>query len=365
MKTEFNALTLDSIRYSLVWEDSETLFHALNINENDEVLIITSAGCNVLNALLKNPKSVTAIDLNPNQNRLLKLKQHLILHHEFETYMALCGFKNEESVGTAVEKLMSTLIGDEKLFWKEYFKINDKGLLKAGRLESYIGSFLKTLTQPIQDNLEQLLNFNCINKQTDFFQKNLDKSDFKDSFISYFDDNNLSKGRDTKLLKYAEESGGIAFYNRLVNQIENTLIKENFYFRFFFFGPEKIPEHILPICYQQKNYQLLRQNIHKLNIVNNEAVEFLSSKMGKNFTKASLSNIFEYISHNEFQLVCDTLAKNIKHSLKIVFWNLLNSQADERLIKPKSLKVKEQEVQSSSCFYFKNVISLSFNPLKS
>lgn len=365
MKTEFNALTLDSIRYSLVWEDSETLFHALNINENDEVLIITSAGCNVLNALIKNPKSITAIDLNPTQNRLLKLKQHLILHHQFETYLALCGFLNEESLLIAVKALMTTMDGEEKYFWEEYFRINSDGIIKAGRLESYITSFLKNLPQPIQDKLKQLLAFDCIKEQTDFFSQNLDSSVFKEAFINYFDDHNLSKGRDPKLLKYAEESGGVAFYKRLVNQIENTLVKKNFYFRFFFFGPKNIPEHILPPCYQQKNFQLLRQNLHKLNIVNGEAIEFLTSKEGENFNKASLSNIFEYTSHPEFQLVCNTLANNIKHPLKIVFWNLLNSQADERLIKPKSLIVKEEEAQATSCFYFKNVISLSFNPVKS
>lgn len=362
MNTEFKAITLDSIRYSLVWEDSQTLHHALDINDKDDVLMITSAGCNVLNALIKQPKSLTAIDLNTNQNRLLKLKKHLILNHPFETYLALSGFLDEKDLEECVQQLIKTLDGEEKHFWAEYFKINTKGIVSAGRLESYITSFLITLKQPIKDKLLQLLTFDCVEEQADFFMKNLDKSDFKTAFINYFDDQNLSKGRDHKLLKYAEESGGQAFYNRLVKQINQTLVKNNFYFRFFFFGPKNIPSHILPPCYQQKNYLLLQQNIHLLNIIDGEAIEYLCSDKGSRITKASFSNIFEYTSHQEFQLVCHTLAKKIKKPLHLVFWNLLNSQANNRLIKPKSLTVKEEEVQDTACFYFKNVISLSFNP---
>lgn len=361
MNTEFKALTLDSIRYSLVWEDSETLYHTLEITENDDLLIITSAGCNVLNALIKKPNSVTAVDLNPNQNKLLKLKKHLILNHSFETYFALNGFLDDKTVEESVKKLMKTLDGEEKLFWTEYFKMNTKGIVSTGRLESYITSFLDTLSQPTKDNLNELLNFDCLEKQADFFMKNLDQSNFKNAFINYFDDQNLSKGRDPKLLKYAEESGGQAFYKRLVKQINQTLVKDNFYFRFFFFGSKNIPQSILPPCYQQKNYALLQQNIHLLNIVDAEAIEYLSSEEGNKITKASLSNIFEYTSHPEFQLVCDTLAEKILHPLQIVFWNLLNSQADERLIKPNTLTVKEEKNQASACFYFKNVKSLSFN----
>lgn len=361
MNTEFKAIALDYIRYSLVWEDSETLYNTLKINKFDDLLIITSAGCNVLNALIKKPRSVTAIDLNPMQNRLLKLKRHLILNHSFKTYLALNGFLGDKALEESLRKLQNTLDGEENIFWTEYFKINYKGIVGSGRLESYITSFLNTLNQSTKDKLSELLTFECVVKQANYFVNHLDRSEFKSAFINYFDDKNLSKGRDPKLSIYAEESGGQAFYNRLVNQIKHTLIRDNFYFRFFFFGPKNIPQHILPPCYQQQNFSKLQQNIHLLNIIDGEAIEYLSSEEGSKINKASLSNIFEYTSLSEFQLVCNTMAERIKQPLHILFWNLLNSQADERLIKPKSVTVKMEETQASACFYFKNVKSLNFN----
>ena len=55
MHSEFYNVALDRIRYSLVWEDSTTLYAGLNIRPGDTVLVITSAGCNALNALLLGP----------------------------------------------------------------------------------------------------------------------------------------------------------------------------------------------------------------------------------------------------------------------------------------------------------------------
>ena len=55
------------IRYARVWEDAEILIEALEINENDNILSIASAGENAISMLIKNPNKVYAIDLNRNQ----------------------------------------------------------------------------------------------------------------------------------------------------------------------------------------------------------------------------------------------------------------------------------------------------------
>ena len=59
MNSEFYNVALNRLRYSLVWEDSQTLYEALAIGPTDNVLVITSAGCNALNALLQHPQFKT------------------------------------------------------------------------------------------------------------------------------------------------------------------------------------------------------------------------------------------------------------------------------------------------------------------
>lgn len=60
--------------YAFNWEDPRVDHRLLNIQRDDVILAITSAGDNILDYLQKSPKRVHAVDLNPNQNHLLELK---------------------------------------------------------------------------------------------------------------------------------------------------------------------------------------------------------------------------------------------------------------------------------------------------
>ncbi len=365
MQSEFYNVALDRIRYSLVWEDSQTLFDALNINTKDHLLIITSAGCNVLNALLKNPATATAVDINPVQNKLLLLKKHIILHHDFETYQSLLGLEGKNAVSTAGKKLFKTLPANEKSYWSGFLNNHPDGLLTSGKLESYITGFYKTLEDDVQKKLQQLITFKDVKKQYDFFMEHLHNSSLRQDFITYFDDQNLSKGRHPNLFKYANESGGEAFYKRLVKQVSSVLVSSNFYFRFFFFGPQNIPEQLLPPCYQQQNFEPLKEAVSKLTIITSEAIDYLLSPEGKHINKASLSNIFEYTSVSEFKNACNSLYKNSNRQLKIVYWNLLHEQGhEEQAIDGLSVKILEDNT-SQSCFYFKDVRILDSSILTS
>ncbi|KAJ9606947.1 hypothetical protein H2200_008958 [Cladophialophora chaetospira] len=60
--------------YAFNWEDPKVDRQLLEINKDDVILTITSAGDNILDYLLEKPKRIHAVDLNPNQNHLLELK---------------------------------------------------------------------------------------------------------------------------------------------------------------------------------------------------------------------------------------------------------------------------------------------------
>lgn len=364
MKSEFTQLDLGLIRYSLVWEDSYTLYKALDISTHDHLLVITSAGCNVLNVLLKNPASVTAIDLNPFQNKLLLLKKHIILNHEYEVFYALLGFAGEEAVNNAKQELIKTLPVDEQPFWLAFFDEHPNGLLSSGKLEAYITSFYSTLSTDIQETFQQLLRFMDVKAQYEFFKTHLHTSTFKADFIAYYSDENLQKGRDSKLLKYAAEPIGPTFYKRLLKQLNTALVRENFHFRFFFFGLQGLPDDVLPPCYRRENYEILKQRLHKVSTFEGEALDFILSEKGWAITKAALSNIFEYISQEEFDHMCKELVKGPDRKLRFAFWNLLNGQGEEPVNYKGRIEFKNRSLSPFSSFYFKNVIQMELAPRK-
>jgi S-adenosylmethionine-diacylglycerol 3-amino-3-carboxypropyl transferase len=360
MQSEFARIPLDRLRYGLVWEDHATLYQALDLGPDDHALIITSAGCNALNALLAGPRQVTAIDLNPLQNQLLALKMHAIEYHPPAVLRGLLGLDGPAAVAAATAALQATLPAADYAAWAAYLAQHPRGLLLAGQLEGYVTAFVPSLPAAWQATLRGLLGCGSVAEQQAYFQRELDQPDFRARFVAYFDAANLSRGRDPRLFRYAAESGGATFFARLQQQMGRQLARDNFFFRFLFFGPENIPEALLPPCYQAANHQHLRSRLPRLRLVTGEASEFLLSAAGQDVTKASLSNIFEYVSPAEFECVSGTLAAR-PAPLRLVFWNLLQAQAARRsaavpLLPAASATLGAQD----ACFYFGGVRVLDY-----
>ncbi len=87
----FNAVCSRALVYNTCWEDPAVDRKALSITNNDTLLAITSAGCNVLDYALLGPRHIYAIDANPRQNALLELKIAGIRGLEFNDFFAVFG----------------------------------------------------------------------------------------------------------------------------------------------------------------------------------------------------------------------------------------------------------------------------------
>ncbi|HEX4480678.1 MAG TPA: BtaA family protein [Rudaea sp.] len=87
----FNAIYSRSLVYNACWEDPAVDRQVLGISDDDTVLAITSAGCNVLDYALLKPRRIYAVDANPRQTALLELKLSGIKNLEFDDFFAIFG----------------------------------------------------------------------------------------------------------------------------------------------------------------------------------------------------------------------------------------------------------------------------------
>jgi S-adenosylmethionine-diacylglycerol 3-amino-3-carboxypropyl transferase len=87
----FNALYARSLVYNTCWEDPAVDRRALQLGPNDNVMVISSAGCNALDYALDAPARIHAVDANPRQNALLELKIAAIRRLEYEDFFAIFG----------------------------------------------------------------------------------------------------------------------------------------------------------------------------------------------------------------------------------------------------------------------------------
>ena len=92
----FDALYSRSLIYNTCWEDPAVDRLALNLNSDDEVMVIASAGCNALDYALAGAKRVHAVDMNPRQIALVELKLAGIRALDFEDYFKIFGYGRHE-----------------------------------------------------------------------------------------------------------------------------------------------------------------------------------------------------------------------------------------------------------------------------
>ena len=111
----------DIIRYAQVWEDAEVLLEALDINENDNILSIASAGENAISMLIKNPNKVYAIDLNSTQIACSDFKIVCYKYLEYEECMKAIGVFESGNRLETYEKI------------KEYLSENTRNYLDTNK----------------------------------------------------------------------------------------------------------------------------------------------------------------------------------------------------------------------------------------
>ncbi|MDX1914743.1 MAG: BtaA family protein [Methylophilus sp.] len=87
----FNAIYSRSLVYNTCWEDPAVDRQALNLTADDVMVVITSAGCNVLDYALEGPKRIHAVDANPRQTALLELKLAGIRKMDYQDFFAVFG----------------------------------------------------------------------------------------------------------------------------------------------------------------------------------------------------------------------------------------------------------------------------------
>lgn len=117
----FHHVHTHNLIYNTCWEDPRIDREALQLTPEDNVLVITSAGCNALDYVLEEPHHVYAVDMNPRQNAVLELKISGIRNLGYEEFFQLFGFgriKNPETIYK--QRLRKDLSSEAQKFWDKH-----------------------------------------------------------------------------------------------------------------------------------------------------------------------------------------------------------------------------------------------------
>lgn len=345
-------MSFDILRYSMVWEDIDLLFHGLRIDRDDRILSITSAGDNVLSLALRGPAHITAIDLNPAQNALLALKIAAIRRLDHSDFLKLLGVRPSSDRWSLYERIRPDLADAVRDYWDGHHADVGNGILMSGRLETYIGQFHRDVWPTVHPP-SLILEFfatRSLSEQREVWQKRIDTPDLHAAFVQYFGQENMAQhGRDPAQFEYVTAVVGEFFWNRFRFVCTEIPCVSNFYLHSFLTGQYL---DALPPYLEADAYPVLRTMTDRIEIVT-EPIESYLAQSGQTFSKANLSNIFEYMSQDNMNRFLSRIHSSFRAGGRMAFWNLLVERRGDLAGRFRSLDAEAAELsrRDRSWFY--------------
>lgn len=290
------------LSYSLGNEDWETEHRALKIKPQDRILCVTGSGDRPLHLLLKECHEVVAIDANPIQNHLLKLKMAAMRHFDYEKYISFLGVANDNTRRSHLRKLSINLENDTAKFWQKNSHMVSKGVLYQGAMEKYArGMFV--LARIIQGDLvKKLFSFNDLNDQRSFIDEQWDRALWRMCF-QFVLTPKVSRLflRDPGLYTHVDDSirPGIHLYQRMNDCLKKHLARDNFFVSLCLRG--YITEHALPAYLHEESVKTIQQRLGRVDVQTSDLVSYLKTCPANSFDVFSLSDVASYISEQDFE----------------------------------------------------------------
>jgi S-adenosylmethionine-diacylglycerol 3-amino-3-carboxypropyl transferase len=115
-----HSISKKTIIYNISWEDPREEREALGIKKDEEVILtISSAGCNVLDYLIEGPKAIVACDFNVAQLAVLELKLECLKKLTHAQFWAIWAESDYKVFCETYKVLRPALSEETRMFWDD------------------------------------------------------------------------------------------------------------------------------------------------------------------------------------------------------------------------------------------------------
>lgn len=303
----------NNLVYNTCWEDPRLDRVALNLSPQDNVLVITSAGCNALDYALTGPNHVYAVDMNPRQNALLELKLAGIRNLEYEDFFALFG-KGRLPDGRKVyrDKLRASLSPWSQTYWDKWIKFFDNRR-RSFYFRGTSGSFARMVNLyvdrvcKVRPAIDQILSADSVEAQSRIYYERLHDRFWSKSM-------QFAMNRDTTLsmvgvpkaqrrqVETQYEGGIVRFIQDCVESVFAKLpLADNYFWRVYLTGEyaqDCCPEYLRP-----DNFQRLKDGlVDRVSVHTNSVQAFLEQHDGQ-ISRFVLLDHMDWLSDRFFPLL--------------------------------------------------------------
>ena len=333
MKSEVkeNKVDFSLIRYSQCWEDTEILLESLDINEKDICFGILSAGDNVFSMLTKNPQKIVALDISFPQIALAKLKREVFKSFSYEEMLKFMGIKSSSERIGMYEKIRSNLEESVKNYWDFNKEAIENGIIHIGKFEKFFKIFRKRILPFVHNKkrIVKLLEKKSRQERTEYYNSHWNNFRWKLMFKLFFSRYVVGKlGRDKEFFRYAEKNISEEMKERSRYALCELDSYENPYIYYIMTGNYRLD--CLPYFLREENFENIKKNLHKLEIVQNSVEEYLD-RINFKINKFNLSDIFEYMSLENYRKLMKKIYDNADNNAILAYWNLIVERNSSKL----------------------------------
>ncbi len=304
----------NNLVYNTCWEDPRLDRVALDLKPTDNVLVITSAGCNALDYTLCNPNHVYAVDMNPRQNALLDLKIAAIKGLEYDDFFKMFGQGHHDKA----KKLYADVLRPKmksvwsQAYWDKHIKFfdNKRTSFYFRGTSGAFAKLIKVYTDKVirvRRDLDDLLSAKTVAEQRDIYERRL-RDRFWTGFMRFVMDRDSTLSMvgvpkaQRRQVEQQYDGGIVKFVEDCVEAVFAKLpIHDNYFWRVYLNGSytrDCCPEYVS----EQGFHKLKSGMIEKVSTHTDSVQAFLERHDG-NITRYVLLDHMDWLADKLFPIL--------------------------------------------------------------
>jgi S-adenosylmethionine-diacylglycerol 3-amino-3-carboxypropyl transferase len=311
------------VRYAQCWEDADILLQALALRPGSVCLSIASAGDNALALLSQRPARVIALDLSPAQLACLELRVAAYRELSHAELLELIGSSPSSRREDLYRRCRSQLAPAVRAFWDARPADVAQGIGGAGKFEHYFALFRGRILPLIHSRrrVEALLQGGTPEERRTFYERHWDTWRWRLLFKVFFSRFVMGRrGRDPSFFQYVEGSVSARILECTRYALTELDPAANPYLQWILLGRHTTA---LPYALRPENFEAIRANLGRLEWRQQSVEDFLDGQDRDSIDGYNLSDIFEYMSADNYHRLLEKLAACGRPGGRLAYWNML------------------------------------------
>ncbi|MDR0869221.1 MAG: BtaA family protein [Planctomycetaceae bacterium] len=315
----------NNLVYNTCWEDPRIDKQVLDLTPDDNLLVITSAGCNALSYALTGLNHVYAVDMNPRQNALLELKIAAVKNLDYETFFQLFGNGRLTGIkGIYHSKIRQDLSSWSRHYWDRRIRKYFDGKTKSFYFCGTTGAFARIINgyidrYKLRAAVHDILCARSLDEQKDIWFNRIRNKLWSRliKFLMNRDTTMSLLGVPTAQRKQIEtqyDGGLVKFVQDCLDSVFGTLpVSDNYFWRLYATGsytPSCCPEYL-----ERENFEKLKAGLVDRISVHSDTVEgFLRKHDDVKISRFVLLDHMDWLSYHEYDALVAEWDAILKHA---------------------------------------------------